>query len=328
MPLFLLLALFLHPQERPPDKCSLSGTVVDSVTGDALGKVNLSLEPLRREDTPSATTTTDAKGHFTLVDLDPGRYYFRGWRSGYLMMYYGARKQGLDGTVVQLDAGQSVSDIAFKLIPAGVIAGTVHDSDGEIIEGASINLASLRYVNGKPTVVGDSTDVRTDDRGEYRITQLSAGKYYVGVVPESSGGWDSVERSPNMGPTETAVPTYYPGVPSIAMAYPIELSPGKRVTGIDVTLLRSRVVCVGGRVTNLPAGLHPNIILSEKGMAAETGYGLATAVKNAAGDFQILSRSDRLVRVENFRRFPLGAASGRGGSERRQWAAAGSRAGR
>ena len=225
MPLFLLFALLFQTPDRPSDKCSLSGTVVDSVTGDPLGKVNLSLEPLRREDTTSATTTTDAKGHFTLVDLEPGRYYLRGTRSGYLWMYYGARKQGLNGTVVQLDAGQSVSDIGLQAHSRGCDCRYCSRQRRGVVKGIPITLASLRYVNGKPTVVGDSTDVRTDDRGEYRITQLSAGKYYVGVAPESSGGRDSVERSPNLGHIETAVPTYYPGVPSIAMAYPIELCP-------------------------------------------------------------------------------------------------------
>ena len=61
----LLLASFLA-QDKPPEKCSVSGTVVDSITGQPLGKVDLALVASERFQT--AVTTTDAKGQFRVVD--------------------------------------------------------------------------------------------------------------------------------------------------------------------------------------------------------------------------------------------------------------------
>jgi len=61
MALPLLLSLLFLPQDRPPEKCSLSGTVIDSVTGEPLNKVALRLEAINRE-AAAATTVSDAKG--------------------------------------------------------------------------------------------------------------------------------------------------------------------------------------------------------------------------------------------------------------------------
>jgi 5-hydroxyisourate hydrolase-like protein (transthyretin family) len=80
---FLLFLVFLFaPQDKPPDTCSLSGIVLNSVTGDPLNKVELMLEPLDRSADPVATATSTAEGRFTMLDLDPGRYKLKGARSG------------------------------------------------------------------------------------------------------------------------------------------------------------------------------------------------------------------------------------------------------
>src|ERR1022692_3315711 len=252
----LILAMFLPLQNQPLVKCSLSGTVVNSVTGEPLNKVDLRLEPLNRQATHVAVTKSDGEGRFALVDLDPGSYRLIGSRSGYFEMSYGARRPDSDGSVVRLESGQFLRPIRncsvvrlesgqfliglnFKLTPSAVISGTVRDSDGEPLEGAHVILANLTHRYGRPQVEGcDSTD--TDDRGEYRFRGLAAGKYYIGVEPKSHG-WDRVDHSVSAGPLETSVPTVYPGVSDIGTATPIEVSAGSRVTGIDVTLLRSRV---------------------------------------------------------------------------------------
>src|ERR1041385_4850233 len=46
--LLLLLAFALSAQEKPPETCVLSGTVVNSVTGERLNKVEVRLESAGR----------------------------------------------------------------------------------------------------------------------------------------------------------------------------------------------------------------------------------------------------------------------------------------
>ena len=280
----LILALFLPWQNQPSEKCSLSGTVVNSVTGEPLNKVDLRLEPFNRQATHVAVTKSDAGGRFALVDLDPGSYRLIGNRNGYFEMSYGARRPDSDGSLVRLEKGQSLNGLNFKLTPSAVISGTVRDSDGEPLEGAHVILAHFTYRYGRPRVEGcDSTD--TDDRGEYRFRGLAAGKYYVGVEPKSPG-WDRVDHSASAGPSETSVPTVYPGVTDLAAAAPIEVSIGRRVTGIDVTLLRSRVFRVSGRVVNAPAAGRLTVVLFEAKNAGMRDYNIRTSTKDATGNFE------------------------------------------
>jgi len=72
MALALLLAFFLAAQDKPPEKCTLSGTVVSSVSGEPLNHVEVFAEPV--SGGTDATTTTDDKGNFTLVDRVLNRF--------------------------------------------------------------------------------------------------------------------------------------------------------------------------------------------------------------------------------------------------------------
>ena len=111
--LLLLFASLLAAQDSPRDKCSLSGTVLDSVTLEPLTKVRVLAESANR--TAPASTSTDAKGHFTMVDLDPGQYRLKGVRNGYLDTYYGAERAGSKGIPLTLEAGQESRDLRLKL---------------------------------------------------------------------------------------------------------------------------------------------------------------------------------------------------------------------
>src|SRR5262245_53564761 len=135
-----LLAFFFAPQDRPAEKCTLSGSVVDSVTGAPLNKVDLRAELVDDKDSAAASTTTDAKGNFTLVDLPAGKYRLKGVRNGYLDTYYGARRARSRGTTIALESGQEMKNLLVRLHPFAVIGGTVRDADGEPLSGALITL--------------------------------------------------------------------------------------------------------------------------------------------------------------------------------------------
>lgn len=241
----LLLAVLAAAQEAPAPKCTISGTVVDSVSGQPLNKVDIEVEGVRGS-TPF--TTTDANGGFTLVDLPSGQYRLKGYRNGYLETYYGARGAG---TPIRLDPGQKIEGLQFKLRPFGVIAGTVRDQDGEPLARAQITLHRLQFDNGRRRVERiNEIWIRTDDQGQYRVTGLLPGRYYVRAEPDHMTALSGEDHSPNSDhPKEILIPALYPGVADPGAARPVELAAGARVTGIDITLPRSTTQRVTAHVS-------------------------------------------------------------------------------
>lgn len=119
----LLLALWFTPQEKPPEKATLSGTVVNSVTREPLARATVLAEP--GPGSPAASTTTDDKGRFELVALEPGQYHLKARRNGYQETYYGARRVDSKGTAISLEPAQHAKDLEIKLLPYAVVSGTV-----------------------------------------------------------------------------------------------------------------------------------------------------------------------------------------------------------
>jgi hypothetical protein len=278
-----LLAFFLSAQDRPPDLCELSGSVVNSVTGEPLNHLQLFADPL--EGGPTARTATDAKGNFTLIDLKPGRYRLHGTRNGYIDMYYGARRPDSKGTPINLTPGQRMADVKFKLMPFAVIAGTVRESDGEPLTGAWITLLRL-YHRAEGSSLERAETAQTDDLGQFRITDLAPGKYFARASPSLSSPDESGEDHGGKDtPRETLVGITYGGSRHLAGARPIEVEPGARITGIDFTLPRSRIFHVRGHVT-APAGTDARVWLSSGGVNDRGGESFRAALK-ANGDFDI-----------------------------------------
>ncbi len=263
MGLFLLLALLAAPQDGPPKKCTLSGTAVNALTGEPLAKVRILAAGAGSESGATPSTTSDAKGRFTLVDLVPGRYELKGQRNGFLDGVYGARRPEGNGTPVALEAGQEIHDLELKLTPFGVIAGTVRDADGEPLARITVTVHRLRFERGRRHIQM-AGGAYTDDLGQYRIPDLAPGKYFVFAEAAKAGEFGSMasvsviteDHSPKGAERPlTLLPALYPGVQDPSAARTVDVAPGARVTGIDIALTRSRTVSVKGR-TSAPPGMH------------------------------------------------------------------------
>jgi len=285
MMLPLLLFLQVLPQNNPPQKCSLSGTVIDSITAAPLTKTSLWLVSAGG-GTNAEVTSSDAKGHFALVNLECGAYRLTAKRNGYLETYYGAKKASASGTILRLQSGQTIADLNFKLTPAGAIAGAIRDSDGEPLTGATVDLSRRTYDNQGRARLERVASTSSDDRGEYRFAGLTPGKYYASVSVHGSRYISETDRSATTGPRESAVTTFYPGAPDASSAQIIAVDAGKRVTGIDVSLLSRTVVCVSGRVTQW-SRLGRLAINLEQDSGAMRGFYSSTTATTPEGDFQL-----------------------------------------
>lgn len=224
----------------------MAGQVVRSGDGTPLRGATVTLVVSGRRREPLAART-DATGRFAFRNVPPGSYRLIVERTGYARQEFGQRALGRRGVALNLSPGQRMTDLLFRMTPAGVITGRVYDEQGEPLVGVLVNVLRRVYREGRLVFEGGESD-RSDDRGEYRIFNLMPGKYVVSATPMGGVSGSAVlRREAGDAGEETYVPTYYPGVIDPETAVSLEISPGQELTGIDFTLRPQRTVRVRGR---------------------------------------------------------------------------------
>jgi len=283
--LIALLAFLLASE----DPAAVSGKVVDAITGVPLAKVQLRLEPLgnaeRRQH--NSATVSDGKGEFSFAGVEPGLYRLTGTRTGYLRTAYGARRGDAPGTTIRLESGGKVEALAMRMHPFAVIAGTVRDREGERQSGARVRLYKRQFDPHYNTRNPDNVaEAYTDDLGQYRFADLQPGKYYLEAEPPAPVR-GIVDRTAGDKRLELDVRTLYPGVYDSSAAAPIEVAAGARITGVDVTLIRTRVFRIRGQAGSEPGIPAPRGVgITEGRVGTDLWYALSSEkVTNGAFEF-------------------------------------------
>jgi hypothetical protein len=193
---------------------------------------------IRAAGAPARVVLTDARGAFKIDALPAGDYLVAALRTGYVLPHVvGGPAQGV---AVRVDNGESRGGLALALQRAGIIPGRLLDEDGTPLAGAEVEAHSLRVVTGQP--LSPTASARTDDRGEFRLTGLPPGQYFV------------VARDPAFSNVadESGVlryaPTYHPGVLSVAEAQPVSVIAGQDAPRIEFRLQIVRPSRVSGTI--------------------------------------------------------------------------------
>jgi len=314
--LFFLLQETGNPAQQRL-KGSIEGTVSQSATGESLDRARVSLSKLSPPQTGPTTgpitpppqippIQTEKDGKFIFKDLDAGQYRLSVQRNGYAGQQYGQRTPTTAGTVINLTEGQQLKDISFRLIQAATIAGRVRDSNGEPVPGSQVSLLrSIYNVNGQRNLsnVGTAT---TDDRGEYRIFWVAAGRYVLSVGGNSGmimfssvdGGNQILRTSSSSSFADRIFPlTYYPGTLDPSRATVIELQPGAELNAVDIILTQPATYRIRGKVVDASTGKPPSsagVSLVPKQDPGTAGSIIATSTSsatvnynNASGTFEI-----------------------------------------
>jgi len=159
---------------------------VTAGTGEPLAGATVELTGTIGDRIQSRTVRTGRDGKFGFKDIPPGDGYqiIAIHSPEYLSAHYGQRYPGMPGSPITITSGQNIKDARIVMTRAGEVAGRVLDSgrtrNGNVTairpfyeEGRRV-LGSMAY--GKSGVVAN---VSTNNRGEYRITGLSPGQYYL-----------------------------------------------------------------------------------------------------------------------------------------------------
>jgi Carboxypeptidase regulatory-like domain len=201
----------------------VEGKAINSLNGEAVGKVTVILRAHDPDHGLSYADETDGSGHFSIDDVEPGEYTVVADRRGFSQQSAGAA--GAPPPSVKVETGQSIKDVTIRLVPLGVIAGRVLDADGDPVAGASV--AALRYVYSDGKKEPRNVDqVQAGGQGDFHLFGLGAGTFYLKAT--------RTQQTLN-GPPES-VSTFYPNASDQAHAAPIELRAGARLDGFDIRL--------------------------------------------------------------------------------------------
>jgi protocatechuate 3,4-dioxygenase beta subunit len=195
----------------------------------------------------SFTTSAGAEGTFEIRGLAPGTYFATADKLGFLSDGYS--NNSVDSGQVTLSAGQVFDSLNFRLTRAAVISGTITDTYGDPVPGASVQAMVKRYWRGRSELTA-AYRTESDDHGEYRLYSLAAGRYYVRAVKGD-------------GPAPLAA-TLFPNAARMEEARTIAVKAGEERQGINLTLAEEVTRSISGRVVdaegqpiaNAPLDMH------------------------------------------------------------------------
>lgn len=277
---------------EPVKKARIEGSII-SLAGAPIPRATIRLtSPTRIQDgvaSPGAaySATSDDAGKFVIEDIDPGgNFQLTAQRTGFVNARYGARSANSPGAPLVLEAGASLKGITLTMTPQGVVTGRVTDATGDPIQGVMVALMRRGYQRGVRQMVPSNT-AATNDQGEYRIANLSPGRYYLNA---SSRNIADIAGAP--AGSNTSLPTFYPNAADAQGAAPIDVAVGQELRGIDIRLRQGRVFTVRGKALDAAGAPLANAILltmpKEPGTSAIAVLTLRSQTQTRAdGSFEI-----------------------------------------
>ena len=255
--------------------------------------------------------TCDENGNFHLTNLDAGRYEVAAFAPSLVGVpksteatppddekkpaneddaeptHNKSDEAASDARKITLEDGEKVDDVDFTFARGGVITGRVTYEDGSPAIGVVMQLNEMQ--GNKKTYRAmnmefDSSSIKTDDRGIYRIYGLPDGRYKVSAA--GRGGASMQVLSANRYRRRT----FYPNVTDEASAGIIEVANGSEVRDIDIKFADpAKSYTVSGRViaadTNRPVPNAP-VNFTSQGEGNEMPPISNYAVSNSKGEFK------------------------------------------
>lgn len=281
----------IHALDSQP-AAVVEGTVINKLSGRPVKGAHVTYNRIVAETGGTSwpiSTDTNAEGNFSL-SLAPGTYRLWVERSGFIRQFYGALSPAGEGTALSVAAGQKFPQIMFRLVPQGAIAGRIVDEDGDPIQSAGIQVLRFNYANDHRQLVSVA-GATSNDRGEYRVFGLPAGRYLLQAsVPNSpmSRPYEAGALVPEM--QDPFVSSYYPGVMDVDSASPVSLGEGDNLEDVNFQLHKVRTLSLRGHLTSpekISAGqLQVVLAHNENGVASYIDRASAS-VDPVTGRFEV-----------------------------------------
>ncbi len=234
--LFIVLCVSIQvwPQSQAKTKKPLA-TVSGRIT--IKGKTAPGVVVMLRENGPITTprgfrSTTNDEGVYRINEVPAGTYYVMPSAAAYIV------SDVIDsrGKTLVLGEGETVDGVDFTLIKGGVITGKVTDSEHQPLVEERVSIYTAEAAgNSFPLPAMNQQNIRTDDRGVFRVFGLPVGHYKVAV----GRGDDLGMLVTGLGARASARQTFYPDVTDMAKAAVIDVTEGSTAENIDIVVGRA-----------------------------------------------------------------------------------------
>ena len=268
---------------------AVTGQITETVHGKPLPTITLTLRGTLHGTPPegdSYSTQTDAEGRFRIEGVLPGRYSVGFTAQKFV---WPLRKDGTSETPapLTLTPGERHT-LDFQLTPTGIISGRTLDAEGDPIRDVSVQAMQYGYNNGKREL-NSRASAQSNDRGEYRLYNVSPGTYYLQATsrPNMGGGFAMPnEQIRGTRPPQGFVATYYPNVRDAASGEPLKLAPGDELSRIDIRMVPEMLYTVRVKVlTPAATGVYPVFTLQNRMSGGRNGNFNSGGV-NGMGEFR------------------------------------------
>ena len=235
----------------------VDGVVLNQLTGAPIPHAEVTLRPVI-ENLKPVVVMADTSGVFSMPNVPPGTYRVSADRVGFIKQDLGSKSRTTFGTRFNLVERQVLSGLTVRLMPKGVIAGRVVNEEGEPVRGVLMQAFRYTYVRGarQLSLVGVASAV--SDLGEYRISDLDPGQYFIAAAPASDSSTGRIQSGAPRYPI-----TYFPSGEDLASAQKVVVGGGKEIGGINFSMKAGDSSGIRGVVVSGESGkpLYPASIL-------------------------------------------------------------------
>ncbi len=274
-------------EPRPDATASVSGRVV-GVDGLPIPRA---VVHAYRPYIAGRQVETDQRGRYRIDRLLPGEYTIAVRRYGFEVGQYGQPVGASSGRPITLKDGQSVDSLDVTLLRFGAIAGTIVDEFGEPVQDAMVGAVQLQPNPGgaRGTRVMARGSARTDDRGQYRLSGLFPGAYFVQAVVDG-----------DLTAGSGYLPRLYPGATTFEQATQTKVDFGSDVRGIDFAVVATATYRVTGTIfesTGNPARGTVTLAVSERSGAVQTAARSVNIAPDGSFEFTNVGAGDYVVQA-------------------------------
>ena len=240
-------ALFAQPAGRGV----ISGIVVEATSGEPVRKA---IVTVTWHGTPRswATLRTDSGGRFRFEGLPAGAYDLRANKAQLGSANYGANSSRESGETITLGDGETRDGLKLRFFHSATVTGHVFGPDSEPLRTQQIMLLRSSRNLGERVLVS-YRQTTADDRGEYTITDIEPGQYYL-----YTAGRPFMQPMEEAAATEIIVDQFLGGTREAKNATLLSLHDGDFLKGLDFHLTAEPAIRVKGRVVGMPAPATPS----------------------------------------------------------------------